>query len=281
MAYQAEISRVNPTCFLFLIDQSGSMADPIMGVPGNLRKAEVVADALNRCIQNLIVKASKDVDVRRYYQIGALAYGGTSGTALGGSLAEQELVWVDDLYLNPTRIEEREKKESDGAGGFIQVKTKFPVWIDPVAAGQTPMCDALRRVKRILEQWVDEHPNAYPPTVINLTDGEANDGDPRTAAEALKSLATSDGNVVLMTLHVSSNEFSKQIFFPNSAEGLPDGPSKIMYELSSPLTDNMLRTAKEVLGADLAEGARGIVYNGPIDKIVMALEIGTRPANLR
>ena len=27
MAYSAEISRVNPTCFLFLIDQSGSMAE--------------------------------------------------------------------------------------------------------------------------------------------------------------------------------------------------------------------------------------------------------------
>ncbi len=27
MAYAAEISRNNPTCFLFLIDQSGSMAE--------------------------------------------------------------------------------------------------------------------------------------------------------------------------------------------------------------------------------------------------------------
>ena len=27
MTYSAEISRLNPTCFLFLIDQSASMAD--------------------------------------------------------------------------------------------------------------------------------------------------------------------------------------------------------------------------------------------------------------
>jgi len=27
MPYTAQISRLNPTCFLFLIDQSGSMAD--------------------------------------------------------------------------------------------------------------------------------------------------------------------------------------------------------------------------------------------------------------
>ncbi len=31
MSYSAEISRNNPTCFLFLIDQSGSMNDPWSG----------------------------------------------------------------------------------------------------------------------------------------------------------------------------------------------------------------------------------------------------------
>ena len=29
MAYSAEISRTNPSCFLFLIDQSGSMQEPL------------------------------------------------------------------------------------------------------------------------------------------------------------------------------------------------------------------------------------------------------------
>ena len=84
-----------------------------------------------------------------------------------------------------------------------------------------------------------------------------------------------------MTLHVSSNEHAKQSFFPNSIEDMIDEPSKIMYEMSSPLTENMISTAKDILQADLPDGARGIVYNGPFDKIVMALEIGTRPANMR
>ena len=29
MSYEAEISRANPTCFLFLVDQSGSMAEAV------------------------------------------------------------------------------------------------------------------------------------------------------------------------------------------------------------------------------------------------------------
>ena len=51
MAYGAEISRGNPTCFIFLLDQSGSMADPFGGEP--VRKADFVADAVNRTLHDL------------------------------------------------------------------------------------------------------------------------------------------------------------------------------------------------------------------------------------
>jgi hypothetical protein len=227
------------------------------------------------------VTASKDAGVRRYYQIGVIGYNNAVNPVLQGSLAEKELVWIDELYQNPIRVEERMKKEPDGAGGVIEVKTKFPIWIDPVANGQTHMCEALSRAKDILEPWVKEYPYSYPPTVINLTDGEANDGDPRPAAQALKSLATQDGNVILLTLHVSSNQVMKQAFFPNTAEGLPDDPSRVMYEMSSLLTENMIRTAQELHNLTLPEGSKGIVYNAPIESIVYALDIGTRPANLR
>ena len=279
MTYQSEISRANPTCFFFLIDQSSSMLDPIMGVPGNPRKADLVADALNKVIQTLIVTASKDVEVRRYYQIGALGYGGENEVV--PAFGDQDLVWIDDLYSKPLRVEDRAKKESDGAGGFIEVSTKFPIWIDPLANGRTPMCQALERTKGILEKWTNDHRLSYPPTVINLTDGEANDGDPRVPANAIRELSTSDGNVILMTLHASSNQFSQQPFFPNTSEGLPDEPSRLMFEMSSPITSSMLKTSEELLGIKLQPNARGFVYNAGIEGIVSALEIGTRPANLR
>ena len=43
MPYQAEISRSNPSCFLFLIDQSGSMSDPFAGGEAKRKKADLVA----------------------------------------------------------------------------------------------------------------------------------------------------------------------------------------------------------------------------------------------
>lgn len=279
--YSAEISRLNPTCFLFLVDHSTSMQNPIMGVSGNPKKSEFVADALNKVIQSLVVSASKDMEIRRYYQVGVIGYGFEVKSALGGELAENDLVWIDDIYEHPLRIEDRIKKESDGVGGFIEVSTKFPVWVDAVARGQTPMCAAFNKAHEILEKWVEEHPQSYPPTLINLTDGEANDGDVRVPAELIKSLATEDGNCTILTVHSSSNELSRQIVFPLEDKELPDHFSRVMFTVSSPLTPKMRATSEELMGTPVDDGARGLVYNADIAGIVQALEIGTRPANIQ
>lgn len=282
MSYEAEISRVNPTCFFFLIDQSSSMLDPIMGVQGNPSKADFVSDAINKVIQSLVVTASKDTDVLRYYQIGALGYGAKISSPFDYFSGNQELVWIDDLASKPLRIEDREKIAPDGAGGVTKLPTKFPVWIESFAYGWTPMCEALGKTKTILEAWVNSHPNAYPPTVINFTDGEANDdGDPTAIAQELKTISTKDGGSLLFTLHVSSNQSSNAIVCPHIDELLPDVASKRMFEMSSPLTSNMLSMAKEDYGIDMVEGAKAFVYNANIEQLVTMLDIGTRPANLR
>ena len=72
MAYAAEISRNNPSCFLFLIDQSGSMADVFGAGDSNRRKADAVADAVNKLLQNLAIKCAKTEGVRDYYHVGVI-----------------------------------------------------------------------------------------------------------------------------------------------------------------------------------------------------------------
>lgn len=280
MPYEAEISRTNPTCFIFLVDHSTSMQDPVMGVPGNPRKSEFVAESINRVLQSLIVSASKDLDIRRYFQVAVIGYGFEVKSAFKGNLADSELVWIDDVYSNPLRIEERVRQEDRGEEGIVEITTRYPVWIEAEAKGQTPMCAAMNKAIEILSPWVEDHPDSYPPTVINLTDGESNDGDVKVPAGQLKQLHTSDGNVILLTVHASSNPYSERVFFPDTDQYLPDHFSKAMFTMSSILTPNMQKTSSEILGIDLSETARGMVYNGDIAGIVQALEIGTRPANL-
>ena len=55
MPYSAEISRSNPTCFLFLLDQSKSMLGPIVGGDGK-KKADAVAESLNRLLYTLVLR---------------------------------------------------------------------------------------------------------------------------------------------------------------------------------------------------------------------------------
>ena len=57
MPYTAEISRVNPSCFLFLLDQSASMSDPFGGGATGKNKADGVADAINKLLQTQIGRA--------------------------------------------------------------------------------------------------------------------------------------------------------------------------------------------------------------------------------
>ena len=123
MAYSVEISRANPTCFVFLLDQSTSMEDPIVagGEGTTKRKADAVADALNRLLFELSLKCAKEEGVRDYFHVAVLGYGARIGSAFGGALAGRDLVPLSQVADNPLRVEERAKKVPDGAGGLVNV----------------------------------------------------------------------------------------------------------------------------------------------------------------
>src|SRR5438552_9121221 len=106
MPYSAEISRTNPTCFLFLVDQSSSMLEPF-GKQPEKQKAEGVADAINRLFQNLVLKCAKSEGIRDYFYVGAIVYGGQVASGFGGALAGQHLVPVSTLANSPLRVQPR------------------------------------------------------------------------------------------------------------------------------------------------------------------------------
>jgi hypothetical protein len=275
--YSAEISRSNPSCFLFLIDQSGSMSDSF----GASTKAGSVSDAINRLLQNLIIKCAKSEGIRDYYHVGVIGYGASVGPAFGGVLAGKELVPISEIADHPIRLEKRLKKVLDGAGGLVDQLVKFPVWFDPVAKGGTPMCEALNTAHGILSQWISEYAHCFPPVVIHITDGESTDGDPTAAMEQLRTLSTDDGDVLLFNVHISGNPSAASVRFPATADGLPDPYSRMLYEGSSNLTQFMLWVANQEHQLNLSDGARGFVLNADLTLVVQALDIGTRPANLR
>lgn len=282
MAYSAEVSRTNPSVFLFLIDQSGSMDDPFGAAAessASRKKSDGVADAINRLLQNLVIKCAKSEGIRDYYSVGVVGYGGKVQPAFGGSLAGKALVPISEIADNPARVDERSRKVEDGAGGLVDETVKFPVWFDPKGHGGTPMCEALRLAKTTLESWIGQHNDSFPPIVINITDGESTDGDPAQPADELTQLSTSDGSLLLFNLHLSSST-AAAVQFPDSEDGLPDKYAQILFRLSSPLPPYMRSVARDE-GITISDGARGFVFNADMISVIRFLDIGTRPSNLR
>ncbi len=278
MSYEAEISRVNPACLLFLVDQSGSMEDDWSGEPGK-KKADGLATIINRLLQNLVLKCAKSEGIRDYYHVGVIGYGGNVGPAFSGELSGRDLVPISEIANAPARIEERTRKVDDGVGGLVDQTVKFPVWFDATASGGTPMRAALSCAEGILTAWISQHADGFPPIVINITDGESTDGDPTQAAGAVTSLATTDGQALLFNVHLSEQR-AEPIQFPDGEAGLPDQYAKLLFRMSSPLPPSMQGVARQE-GFEVGEGARGFAFNADMVSVIQFLDIGTRPSNLR
>ncbi|MCS6905790.1 MAG: vWA domain-containing protein [Bacteroidia bacterium] len=278
MPYSAEISRNNPSCFLFVIDQSGSMDEKYPTI--NKSKAEALADVINRVLQQLVIKCSKSEGIRDYYHVGVIGYGAQGvKPAFSGALSEKELVPISEIANNPARIEQRTKRVPDGAGGLVEMSVKFPIWFEPVSYGGTPMKAAFRLANSIIDSWLHAHPHCFPPIVIHITDGESTDGDPTEEMQKLTSKASSDGNVLLFNLHTSTRSSNlTQISFPSSEANLPDNFAKMLYNGASFLPPFMQKVASQEFDLNLGENAKAFVLNGDIDIIITAIEIGTRPS---
>ena len=218
MPYQAAIQRSDPTAFLFLVDQSGSMGDRMASTEKT--KAQFVADVLNRTLMNLVTRCTKAEGVRDYFHIGVIGYGASgANNAFQGPLSTQVLSPISAIEANPVRVEDRKRKVDDGAGGLVEQSIKFPVWFEPLSSGGTPMCAAITRAGAELTAWCDAHQASYPPTVLHVTDGESSDGDPEQLANTLRQFHTDDGNVLLLNLHVSS-QAGNPARFPSTDTGL-------------------------------------------------------------
>ena len=254
------IDRRHPGCFVFLLDQSASMGEPIPGASG-AAKAQVLADLINDLLLTVVSRCIKERNEppRHYYDIGIIGYGEDVRPLLGGSLTGRTLASVAEVAKAVVRVAD----STDGR----------PVWFDSRSAGRTPMCEALDMAGRTLAGWIHSHPDSFPPIVINISDGMSTDGDPTVWGQRLRDLSTRSGNLLFFNICLSSAGGSATSF-PATHVGLPDQYGQALFQISSELPDFMQRRATE-LGYTVKPGARGFVYNADIQAVVRALDVGT------
>ena len=197
MPYSADINRANPGCFLFLIDQSGSMAAALAGQPGQ-RKMDQAAEAINGILNAVSLRCSQGMEIRDYFHIGIVTYtskyiwevGKTDlATVFPGTSLGNPFLPISEV-VDIAEVEERLVKESDGDGGIVEVTRKVPVWLRPRAKFGNPVCAALTAASECLRDWIFQHRRSFPPIVIHVTDGEYAFDDPEPQAQEIMGLAT-------------------------------------------------------------------------------------------
>ena len=120
------------------------MENPLPGADGR-RKADSVADAINRLLQNLVIKCARGEGVRDFYEVAVIGYGESVEHAFSGPLTGRQMVPLSAIATQPARIEERRKVASNGNGSKTEHLVKFPIWFEPRAKGLTPMGEAIQR----------------------------------------------------------------------------------------------------------------------------------------
>ena len=292
--YTQEISRATPAFFLFLIDQSFSMEEPIGGA--GPRKCEAVANTINTWLENLIIRATGSGGIKDYMHLGVLGYRTVDDPNNPAPIIESALspplteIFNRDGFVRISEVAQHQQTKQlmmnvydEETGEDIQTPVEKPSWVEPVREGGTPMCTALYQAYQLVEKWINTGDNrrCFPPIVVHLTDGEAMDGDPVPYAQAIHSLATDNGNVLMFNCHLSMNAADK-IMFPSSREILADPYAPVLFEMSSELPEPIFNSALNE-GFPVQPHARGFVFNADAVALVQFLDIGTRVAksNLR
>lgn len=257
------ISSTNPCLIIFLIDQSGSMTDNF----GNAShaKSKEVANAINELLYEVGLRCSEGNDVKNRFEIGLIGYGKDSKveSSWEGALSNKWVVSIKNIFEYPLG-------EDDGR----------PIWISPIASGSTPMKKAFENAKRLCEDWINwgNHRECHPPIIINITDGEATDGGKKyqdliSEVNELKQLRTNYGMVNLLNIHISDRS-ADRVSFPNDVSNLGNEFSKLLFDISTPLNENMVRIALQK-GYNIPNNSKGYIYNGNAVDLINFLNIGT------
>ena len=285
MAYSQEISRDSRGVFVFLIDQSLSMNKPFAQSDDGtvVSRAEVVADAVNRTIEELVNRCMRDEGVRDYFDVAVIGYGRTNRAEFcwQGDLAGRDLVPISEVAAHAQLVETT--ISTSIRGQMVEERVVSSRWINPVAAESTPMNGALRLAYATVNQWIGRNPSAYPPVVINISDGMANDVESDqellTTARALTGLATKDGATLLINCHIAGGD-QLPVVFPADLDELPGDPfARLLFQMSSELPKRHRAVICELFDRDLAIATmRGVAFNADAVVLIKLLDIGTRPA---
>jgi hypothetical protein len=289
--YRKSWSRQYRGLLIFLLDQSGSMQEPLQIGGKSYTNGQMATAALNNLIVSVISKSPPDPERggrRDYCDILVLGYG------------DQVTHLLHDGHGNPISLRELDRsprgyrdvivdRYDSQLGRTVRAQDKQPYWIEYTAnSNYTEMAKALQMTYTAINTWLNAEPSrsrSFPPVVVNITDGMHNGtGDPSAEAGRLRQLSTNEGYVVLFSCHLTSRA-QQGIAFPRTVQPINDYVTdteerdwaKQLFNMSSVIPETMVRKARDSFNVQLNDGARGFIYNADPSELVNFLGWGTQP----
>lgn len=224
MAYTALATSQTPALIIYLLDVSASMEDHINGKP----RIEVVMNALEVAIQQMVFRSTKGGRVSPRYRIAMLAYSDKVYDILDGVKTIDEVASLGVPELGTVR-------GTDTALGFLEVE---------------------KLLKRELPLLGD----APAPLVCHMTDGEYTDDDPEPIVSRIMDMRCSDGPVLVENIFISDNVIDEEILDPLEWPGITSETPMLneyaekLKDMSSPLPESYRLVMKEN-GYGISSGA--------------------------
>ena len=281
-AYTARIDRAHPSAFIFLVDQSVSMRRLTTYNGEDMTLSEAVARIVNAQIKELVERCVKNTETRHYFDIAVIGYGENAYSAWNGSLEGRDFVTPEEIRDNPFKTISI-TKDVRTRRGVEKKQFDEKQWMTARHDGAwTHMDKAFRKAESLLEEWMSQHhdQDCYPPTIINITDGEYNGAtheQMQQLANELKAMHTNDGNVLFFNVHIVPG-YAESIVFPAAKEelnGLSFGEK--LFNMSSLLPLNYNEQIRQLFGddkkADIRYHAMGV--NTGMERLVKMMKIGT------
>lgn len=281
-AYTTRITRDCPSAFIILIDQSISMRTLTTFNGEDMTLSEAVARIVNTQINEMVDRCVKDNETRHYFDIALIGYGEEAYSAWCGTLEGKDFVSPQEIRDNPYKTITVKEEVRTRKGVTERIKEKKQ-WLEARHTGHwTNMHKAFMRAEALLETWLKTHQNkdCYPPTIINITDGEYNGvsrDEMQQLANQLKSMFTNDGNILLFNVHVTASN-TESVQFPHSVSELNNnGYGKDLFNMSSELPLLYSEKIKELFNdsaqTDIRYRAMGV--NVGMESFVKMMNIGT------
>lgn len=272
-ANEKQWSSATPGLLIILVDQSGSMMNQYCD--GDSRTV-FSSKVINRVINTIIKKNfNKDKPKNRCF-ISVIGYGYEVKELCSG--------FLEDLYNNPIRIENKTQKVSDGNGGLVNVSVNQPIWVEPITKDVwTNMRDGFRMAKQLVEDWISDKPECPAPVIINISDGvpyyDHQDVDTciretTTVAKEILNMSNDDGHVLIFNAEIGDG--GHKIITPSSVQEVSSAgkPAQFLFDISSVIPEGYKAAAiKNEL--DVKEGSRGCIFNADAVELIKLIDFGS------